>query len=230
MSKKKKKSTGHPAGPQASANSPAHGKGPSSSPSPVKHPGVSISRAKADLAASGQQEGNPKMLIIALLASTVFMFAYLHLLVLQQMTQLTGGLAMPDSMIFGYDAGYIAQLAAAMDADALGQLNWVHKTAGIIFPLMFGLSVVVVAAWCLPRGLGRQLTMAAGVLFAALDVWENFAIESALAAAGDGTGLAATLTVTRWVLLLALTVWIILMLIGRRRRTVRAQGQSAVSA
>ena len=231
VSKNKKK---HSAGSSAArAQDPAprgaQGEGPSSSPAPVRHPKVSVSQARSDLAAAGQREGNPTMLVIALLVTTAFMFAYLHLLVLQQMTQLSGGLAMPDSMITGYDSGYIAQLAGAMDGDALGQLNWVHKTAGIIFPLMFGLSVFVVASWCLPRGAGRWGTIAAGLLFAVVDIWENVAIESALATAGDGAGLASALTVLRWTLLFVLTAWMVLMLVGRWRRAVRERQDRPVT-
>lgn len=232
VSKNKKKRSGSSSAARTQRQAPetAQGGAPSSSPAPVKHPGVSVSRAKADLAAAGQQEGNPTMLVIALLVSTAFMFAYLHLLVLQQMTQLSGGLAMPDSMMFGYDSGYIVQLAGAMDADALGQLNWVHKTAGIIFPLMFGLSVLVVALWSLPRGTGRTLTIVAGLLFAVVDIGENVAIEAALAAGGEGAGLAATLTVVRWILLIVLTVWMTLMLVGRWRRSVRERQDRPVTA
>ena len=121
MSKNKKKRSVESSAARSQGLAPrgAQGERPSSSPGPVRHPTVSVSRARADLAAAGQQEGNPTMLVIALLVSTAFMFAYLHLLVLQQMTQLSGGLAMPDSMMFGYDSGYIVQLAGAMDADAL---------------------------------------------------------------------------------------------------------------
>ncbi len=231
MSKKnKKRRTGSSAArPQGPATRPAQGAGPSSSPAPVRHPKVSVSQARSDLAAAGQREGNPTMLVIALLATTAFMFAYLHLLVLQQMTQLSGGLAMPDSMVFGYDAGHIAQLAGVMDADALGQLNWVHKTAGVIFPLMFGISVFVVASWCLPRGAGRWGTIAGGLLFAVVDIWENVAIESALATAGDGAGLASALTVLRWTLLFVLTAWMVLMLAGRWRRAVRERQDRPVT-
>lgn len=229
MSKNKKKRSAESsaARPQDRAPRGAQGEGPSSSPGPVRHPGMSISRARSDLAAAGQQEGNPTMLVMALLVSTAFMFAYLHLLALQQMTQLSGGLAMPDSMVFGYDAGHLAQLAGAMDDNALGQLNWVHKTAGVIFPLLFGLSVITVGAWCLPRGTGRWLTLAAGVLLAAVDVWENVAIEAALASGGEGAALASTLTVARWMLLFALTAWMAIMLVGRWRRVVRERQDRA---
>lgn len=250
MSKKKKSTGGHPgrrpAGPDARPSSgqsptagvpPTSGKGEAPGASqasgqreaprePVRHPGVSVTRARRDLAASGQQEGSPGVLVAALLGTMVFMFSYYHLLTLTQMTQLSGGLAMPDSMLFGYDAGYIATLAGVMDEPALGQLNWTHKTAGVIFPLTVAAAVSATAAWCLPRGAGRWVTYAAAVVFAVVDIAENIAIESALAAGGDGAGLASTLTVVRWWLLIALIAWTVLMLLGRWRRSLRAPQSS----
>ena len=79
----------------------------------------------------------------------------------------------------------------------------------------------MVASWCLPRGAGRWGTITAALVFVVVDIWENFAIESSLAAAGGGAGLAAALTVLRWTLLFVLTAWMALMLVGRWRRAVR---------
>ncbi|MEO9249137.1 hypothetical protein ABDK96_15745 [Citricoccus nitrophenolicus] len=181
---------------------------------------------RKDLEASGQKQGSPGMLVAALLGTTVFMFVYLHILVLQQMTQLTGGLAMPDSLFF-YDSAYLTTLDAAMDEAAHGQLNWVHKTAGVIFPVTAGLSVAAVAAWCLPRGWGRWASYAAGLVFVVVDIVENMLIESALRAGGEGTGLASAFTSVRWVLLVAIALWIILMMLGRIRRSVRERRRRA---
>ena len=49
------------------------------------------------------------------MVASLFLFWYLHLLTLNQLTQLSGGLAMPDSLIGGFDAGLRGQLRAAMD-------------------------------------------------------------------------------------------------------------------
>lgn len=192
---------------------------------PVRHPRPSVGQARTDLASSGQQEGSPGMLVAALLGTTVFMFFYLHVLVLPQMSQLTGGVSMPDQMFF-YDAAYLAGLDAAMDEAAHGQLNWVHKTAGVIFPIAVGLSVAAVAAWCLPRGWGRWVSYAAGAVFAVVDIVENMLIESALRAGGQGAALASAFTTARWVLLVAITVWIIVMIAARIRRSVRERTEA----
>ena len=58
-------------------------------------PSSSTAMTPAPTAAS-RSDGDPTMLVIALIGTTLFVGAYYHLLVLQQMTQLTGGLAVPD--------------------------------------------------------------------------------------------------------------------------------------
>ncbi|HEY4616089.1 MAG TPA: hypothetical protein VIG75_11555, partial [Citricoccus sp.] len=193
---------------------------------PTRHPRPSVDQVRRDLQASGQQEGSPGMLVAALLGTTAFMFFYLHLMVLPQMSQLTGGLAMPDQQ-FLYDASQLATLDAAMDEAAHGQLNWVHKTAGVIFPVTVALSVSAVAAWCLPRGWGRWASYAAGVVFAVVDIVENVLIESALHAGGAGAGTAAAFTAVRWVLLVAITAWIVVLVAGRIRRAARERVAAA---
>lgn len=225
MSQKKSKKRRPDAGrPGSASGAPlqgaAQGKTQPAAVGPVRHPRPSVTQARKDLEVSGQQEGSPGMLVAALLGTTVFMFFYLHLLVLPQMSQLAGGLSMPDQQ-FSYDAAYVSGLDAAMDEAAHGQLNWVHKTAGVIFPIAVGLSVSAVAAWCLPRGWGRWASYAAGAVFVVVDIVENILIESALRAGGEGAALASAFTTARWVLLVAITAWIVLMIAGRIRRSIR---------
>ena len=83
-------------------------------------------------------QNNSNLILIAGVVASLFLFWYLHLLTLNQLTQLSGGLAMPDSLIGRLRPGYVEQLRAAMDDDARGQLNYIHKTAGTLFPLIFG--------------------------------------------------------------------------------------------
>lgn len=187
---------------------------------PVQRPRVSVGQARQDLQASGQQQGSPGMLIIALVGATLFMFFYLHVLALPQMSALSGGLPMPDHR-FSYGAADLAELDAAMDTAAHGQLNWVHKTAGVIFPLFVFACVSAVAAWSLPRGAGRWVSYAAGGLFAVVDIAENMLIESALDAGGEGAELASAFTSARWVLLVALAAWVVVMVAGKTRRLLR---------
>ncbi|XKH52179.1 hypothetical protein LG293_09040 [Citricoccus nitrophenolicus] len=223
MSQKKnqrKGSAGHPARARAGAQRKAKDQdGRPADVVPVRHPTVSVSQAKQDLRASGQQQGSPGMLVIALIGATLFMFFYLHIMVLPQMSALSGGLPMPDHR-FTYDVAALAELDASMNEAAHGQLNWVHKTAGVIFPLFVFACVSAVAAWCLPRGLGRWLSYAAGAVFAVVDIAENMLIESSLDAGGEGAGTASLFTSARWVLLVAIALWVVLMILGKVRQSV----------
>lgn len=195
-------------------------KQPSRSMKPVTQPQAPSREDRGSLAAQMrtareqidvENSSNPWLLISALVATAMFMFVYYHLMALQQMAQLSDGLAMLDQRFFGYGVDDVQQLAAAMDKDALGQLNWTHKTAGIIFPLAFGIAAASVIAMVVP-GTGRR-TLFTGKparislwsligLFVAADIVENFLIEAALHDPSGGlAGFAATLTVLRWVLL-----------------------------
>lgn len=144
---------------------------------------------------------NGNLILIPAVAAALFLFWYFHLLTLSQMTQLSGGLIMPDMLFGGYDAGYMVQLGSAMDTAALGQLSYVHKTAGTLFPLLFGLAWLLLVQLNVARRWLRWVLWSPVLLFVVVDLWENVAIDSALAAPDAGSvALASTLTVTRWVL------------------------------
>ncbi|MFZ3453451.1 hypothetical protein [Arthrobacter sp. 7Tela_A1] len=166
-----------------------------------------------------QARNNANLILIAAAATALFMFWYYHLLVLNQMSQLSGGLAMPDSLIGGYDMEYLAALRSAMDADALGQLSYLHKTAGTIFPLMFGFAWLLIIGLNTQRRSLRWVLWAAPILFVIADLWENVAIDNVLGsaelAAGDAA-LAGFLTVARWVLLGLSLVASVLAVFSRR--------------
>ncbi|WP_334170590.1 hypothetical protein [Sinomonas sp.] len=148
-------------------------------------------------------EGNPKLIIIAALGATLFMFWYFHLLTLTQMTQLSNGLAMPDSLVGGFSTGYMEQLRGVLNSDALGQLSYVHKTAGTIFVVVFGLTFLLVfGAWAKSRVV-RRAGFSAVLLFAVVSIWGQIAIDDALGGHAFDAGLAtlaSVLVVLGWVL------------------------------
>ncbi|WP_019483849.1 hypothetical protein [Arthrobacter sp. TB 23] len=147
---------------------------------------------------------NGNMLLIAAAATAVLLFGYYHLLALGQLGQLAQGLTMPDMMFGGYGPAHVADLQAAMDDDALGQLSYLHKTAGTLFPLIFGIAWLLLIQLNVDRRWLRWLLWAPPLLFAVVDLWENVAIDSMLAATAPDDGqvaLASALTIARWVLL-----------------------------
>lgn len=149
-------------------------------------------------------QSQPMLLVGALVVTAILLFAYLHLLVLPQMTQLSGGFAMPDARVLGYDLEDVERLQQVMDADARGQLSFVHKTAGTLFPL-----AVLLASWAtaglVMRHRARWLVLAGATAFAVVDIVDNVLIDRLLAAEDPSTAAittASTLTVTGWVLLI----------------------------
>jgi hypothetical protein len=164
---------------------------------PVVNPSTNRTPQKA--------ENNSNLILIAGVVASLFLFWYLHLLTLDQLRQLTtGGLAMPDSLIGGFDANYIGQLHAAMDDDARGQLNYVHKTAGTLFPLIFGFTWLLLIGTSVARKTLRWALWALPLLFVVVRLWANVAIDGVLASATPDAGqvaLASGLTVAGWLLL-----------------------------
>jgi hypothetical protein len=147
---------------------------------------------------------NGNLILIPAVAAALFLFWYFHLLTLSQMTQLSGGLTMPDMLVGGYDASYIDQLRSTMDTSALGQLSYVHKTAGTLFPLLFGLAWLLLVQLNVSRRWLRWVLWAPVLLFVVADLWENIAIDSVLAGPDAGSvALASSLTIARWVLFAA---------------------------
>ncbi|MGY3568005.1 hypothetical protein [Sinomonas sp. RB5] len=176
-----------------------------------------------------QAQGNARLIIIAALVASVFMFWYYHLLTLSQMTQLSGGLAMPDSLVGGFSPDYAHRLQGALDDAARGQLSYVHKTAGTLFPLITGFTFLLVFGTWVKGKVLRRVSFAVVVVFAIVRLWGNIAVDSALAPGADAGAavVASVLVVAGWVLLFAILLGAgAAVLAARRRRTTpeRASG------
>jgi len=185
-----------------------------STTSASEYAGLSVAQAKDDIRQANQQEGNPGVLVLAVLVVTVFIGFYYHIVALQSMQQLTGGMIMLDHRLSGFTVADVEHLTARLDHDALGQYNWVHITAGRIFPVMMGLSVVTVGLWTLRSVLAKWGAVVAAVLYAGLEIWASVARESSLYDVTDASvSLASTLTIIQWLLLTFLVIWIVVMLI-----------------
>ncbi|MGN7150091.1 hypothetical protein ACTHQ6_13960 [Arthrobacter sp. SAFR-179] len=167
-------------------------------------------------------QGNSTLIVIAGVVASLFLFWYLHLLTLDQLTQLTKGLAMPDSLVGGFDPAYIGRLQGEMNGDALGQLNYVHKTAGTLFPLIFGFTWLLLIGTNVARKALRWALWAVPMLFVVVRLWGNVAIDAMMASEGPDAGqvaLASSLTVAGWVLLvLSLLAGAAAVFLNRRTR------------
>ena len=178
-------------------------------------------------------QSNSNLILIAGVVASLFLFWYVHLLTLDQLTQLSGGLAMPDSLVGGFDAAYIDQLRGAMDDDARGQLNFVHKTAGTLFPLIFGFTWLLLIGTNVARKQLRWILWAVPLLFVVVRLWGNVTIDSVLASETADAGqvaLASGLTVGGWVLIvLSLLVGAAAVFLGKTH-TRKPRGPEAVTA
>jgi hypothetical protein len=189
---------------------------------PVINPGTNRSPARA--------QNNANLIVIAGVVASLFLFWYLHLLTLNQLTQLSGGLAMPDSLVGGFDTGYIEQLRRALDGDARGQLNYVHKTAGTLFPLIFAFTWLLLIGTNVARKALRWAMWALPLLFVVVRLWGNVAIDSMIGAVNLDAGqvaLASGLTVAGWVLFVASLLAGGAAVFMGRRSSKKAAGQLA---
>lgn len=180
----------------------------------AERPRLTKAQVKEDLQRANQQEGSPGILVFAVLVVTAFIAFYYHILALQGMEQLTGGMSMLDHRLGGFDVADVERLAERMDDDAMGQYNWVHITAGRIFPIMMALSVIAVALWTVRSKLAKWCAVILGVVYAVLDIWGSVTRETALLEPIEANvSLASSLTIAQWMLLTLLVIGIAVMLI-----------------
>lgn len=179
-------------------------------------------------------QGNSNLILIAGVVASLFLFWYVHLLTLNQLTQLSGGLPMPDSLLGGFDQGFVEQLRSAMDGDARGQLNYVHKTAGTLFPLIFGFTWLLLIGTNVARKGLRWALWAVPLLFAVVRLWGNAAIDAMMSAErldGGQVALASGLTLAGWLLLiLSLMVGGAAVFLGRKSASARADAAGSTRA
>lgn len=173
-----------------------HGKAATPPSTPVVNASTERSPQKA--------QGNANLILIAGSVASLFLFWYFHLLTLNQMSDLAGGLAMPDSMVFGFNVSHVEALRAAMNSDALGQLQFVHKTAGMLFPLVFGLVAMTMIAMNVAKKSLRRVLWTLPILFAVVQLWANIVIDNMLGAEvleAGSVSLASALVVASWTFL-----------------------------
>ncbi|WP_426765889.1 hypothetical protein ACP3TD_05290 [Pseudarthrobacter sp. 1G09] len=167
-------------------------------------------------------QNNSNLILIAGVVASLFLFWYLHLLTMDQLTQLSVGKPMPDSLVGGFDPAYIEDLRGAMNDDARGQLNYVHKTAGILFPLIFGFTWLLLIGTNVAKKSLRWVLWALPMLFVVVRLWANVAIDALMGPDAPDAGqvaLASGLTVAGWVLLvLSLLAGAAAVVIGTRKR------------
>ena len=196
-----------------------HGKAATGARSPIVNTSTSRTPAKA--------QGNANLILIAGSVASLFLFAYFHLLTLNQMKDLADGLAMPQSFVFGFGTDHVEALRLAMNADALGQLNYVGKTAGTLFALIFAITALTVIASNVAKKALRWTLWVLPLAFAAISLWANAAVDSMLGAETLDSGavsLASGLVTASWMLLIASLLAIgVALFLGRTKKPAPEQ-------
>lgn len=143
-------------------------------------------------------------LIIAAAAVSVLSLAlgWLQL----QSVQRAVGVQLPDTMIGGYDAGYVESVRRLLDAPLVERYQSVHYFWDLVFPVAFAALIIL-----LVRRFGGQTPLrwpfyAVAVLYAAVDIAENLALEAAFASpdiSSSEVAFASFLTTAKFVLFAA---------------------------
>jgi hypothetical protein len=93
-----------------------------------------------------------------------------------------------------------------MDGDARGQLSYIHKTAGTLFPLIFGFTWLLLIGTNVANKALRWALWALPLVFVVVRLWGNVTIDSMIGAVNLDAGqvaLASALTVAGWALFVA---------------------------
>lgn len=214
MSKRRKTSRGNPANPPA-ATRPAS-----------RQPGAGGQQGR--VRAAPEEQSQPKILVYAVLGIALFMGLYLHAYAMPQLTHFADGQPMPGARFLGYDAAEIESLRAVLEDDAAGQLNFLNKTAGIIFPVTFLLATWAVMG-LLARGTWRWVVTAAAVVFAVVDIVENFLVDGLMGGDSLHAGAvpaASAMTTLSWVLLAVIGAVVVAVVVWEFIDSGRRQAQA----
>ena len=153
---------------------------------------------------NGRSQRRSTWLIIA---AAVVSVASLALGWLQlQSVQRAVGRPLPDTMIGGYDADDVESVRELMDPAVMERYQSVHYLWDLVFPVAFAALIILLVQRFSGRMPVRWLFYAVAVIYAAVDVAENFAIEAAFAS-GEITpaevAFASFLTTAKFVLFAA---------------------------
>lgn len=172
---------------------------------------------------------NASAIIIAGAVSAALLFGYSFLIVMPRLQQLSGGLAVPDTLITGYSTDHAQQLRTALGAEGVEQYSYWHKTADTIFPLLFGFTWLLLIGQQLKGRALRWLCWAPVLLYVVADLAENLAVDAMLATDPvGGAGWPSFLTVAKSVLFgLSIAAALVAVFAGpRRTRAAAAEGNA----
>lgn len=145
-----------------------------------------------------------------------------------QSVQRAIGVPLPNMMVGGYDADYVESVRDILDPAVIERYQSVHYFWDLVFPVAFAALIILLVRRFNRRTPLRWLFYAVAVLYAAVDIAENFVIEAALASAeitASEVAFASFLTTAKFVLfaaaILAFALSFMLIRTTSRRHTDR---------
>lgn len=164
---------------------------------------------QAKTQAEKESTSSPNMLLGAVIVAAIFLGWYYHGMALRQMHDLVD-LTMPDHHFFGYGTSTIETLRDAMNSDAKGQLNWVHKTAGMLFAIFTALATAVTVGMHGTKKAWRWVFYVVAIVFAVVQIVQNFLVDAMLQGSGDSlVSVSSAFTVTSSILLVVCMVTVV---------------------
>ena len=166
----------------------------------VPQPRIVSDYSRAELAAQPGKGGSYIFLGVAFTVTLLFM-AYYYLMLLPSVSQAAGQTA-PELML-SFDSQQLQSFAAGLGVDGLEGYQILHRSTGLILPLIFAFTW-----WNMVKASGFELLTGRlmkllPLTYALVFIAGGFALDSALAnPLGAATGLASLLMSLRWLLLL----------------------------
>ncbi|WP_192476637.1 hypothetical protein [Arthrobacter sp. AET 35A] len=158
------------------------------------------------------------VIIVGFILSVVL--AAINWLQLGSLERALGGVAVPETQLFGYDVGYVEVVRTLMTDELLERYGAAHYLWDVLFSLAFALTLILLARRIARGRKILWLLMVVPVLYAAVNIGENFALEALMGSdtiTSQAVMLASTFTVLKTVLFV-LSLATALLTLGTRPR------------
>lgn len=173
----------------------------------IAPPAETAHKARTQSVRHDSVEANPEsgksfMFVGVAFVIAVLLMLYYYLWVLPEMSERAGTTI--SELKFWFDQQHALAVNQGLGRDMLVQYQYIHRSSGLIFPLIFaGAWVAMISASQFVKTVSR-LMMAVPVLWALVFIMGNFVLDAALANPATGpVGVAALLVAVRWVLFIA---------------------------
>lgn len=160
---------------------------------------------------------NSILIVCGVLASAVL--GAIGWLRLTSMQKALGGPALPDQLPTGYDLAYVERVQADMTGELYESYAAVHYVWDILFPLAVAATLMLLIIQITGGG-AKLLFLLVPLIYAVVDIAENFLIEAMFAMDSISEGfvaLTSTFTVLKFILFAACLLVALLTLLTRPR-------------